>query len=49
MSKAWYPVINYEMCIECGTCINKCKRGVYEKKEGRPVVIYPVGCIDGYC
>jgi len=47
MSKRWYPVINYETCIECGACIQKCSHGVYDKEEVKPNVIYPEGCIDG--
>ena len=45
MAKAWYPMINYEKCIECGTCVKFCQHGVYDKQKGpRPVVIYPEGC-----
>ncbi|WP_243145980.1 4Fe-4S binding protein [Clostridium chromiireducens] len=22
MSKSWYPVINYELCTECGACVD---------------------------
>lgn len=48
MSKTWYPVINYEMCIECGSCIKKCGHGVYNKtKAPRPVVVFPDGCVQG--
>lgn len=48
MSKTWYPVIDYEKCIECGICTDKCKNGVYhQKKAPTPVVIYPEGCIHG--
>ncbi|MDD3306676.1 MAG: 4Fe-4S binding protein [Acetobacterium sp.] len=47
MSKKWYPVINYENCVECGACIEKCKNGVYDKALATPKVIYPEGCIDG--
>lgn len=47
MSKTWYPVIDYSLCIECGACFNKCKHGVYEKKENRPVVVYQEGCVQG--
>lgn len=46
MSKKWYPVINYENCIECGTCIKKCTHGVYETGTMLPKVIYAEGCID---
>ena len=47
MAKLWYPVINYEKCIECGSCLKKCSHGVYDKKEKKPVVIYPDGCVEG--
>ena len=48
MSKGWYPVINYELCTECGICVKKCKHGVYDKaKAPRPVVVHPDGCIEG--
>ncbi len=48
MSKTWYPVINYELCTECGTCTAKCRHGVFDmKKAPRPVVVYPEGCIRG--
>lgn len=48
MSKTWYPVINYESCIVCGACTNKCKHEVYDlKKAPTPVVIYPEGCVQG--
>jgi NAD-dependent dihydropyrimidine dehydrogenase PreA subunit len=47
MAKNWYPVINHDNCIECGSCINKCQHGVYKKDLQRPEVIYPEGCIDG--
>lgn len=48
MSKTWYPMINGELCTECGACISKCTHGVYnEDKAPRPVVVYPEGCIQG--
>lgn len=31
MAKAWYPVIDYMECKECGSCIKKCSHGVYDK------------------
>lgn len=33
MAKTWYPMINYELCDNCGLCFNKCKNGVYELQE----------------
>ncbi|SHJ75816.1 ATP-binding protein [Paramaledivibacter caminithermalis] len=47
MAKNWYPVINYEICTECGACFNKCSHGVYEKDGDRPVVVQPDNCIYG--
>jgi len=48
MSKKWYPVIDYVECIECGSCIDKCKHGVYDqKKASTPVVVLPESCIQG--
>ena len=47
MSKSWYPMINYELCTECGACIEKCSHGVYKQGSARPVVSNPEGCIEG--
>lgn len=47
MAKMWYPVINYELCTECGACFNKCTHGVFAKEEKRPVVIHTDGCVQG--
>lgn len=48
MSKNWYPMINYEDCIECGACIEKCSNGVYNiDKAPTPHVVNPGGCIEG--
>ena len=48
MSKTWYPIISYELCITCGSCVNKCTHGVYNKaKAPRPVVVFPEGCVQG--
>lgn len=47
MSKTWYPVIDYEVCKECGACFNKCKHRVYKKEGNRPVVVFTEGCIEG--
>ncbi len=48
MSKTWYPMINYENCIECGACVAHCTHGVYNKEKApRPIVIFPEGCIQG--
>lgn len=47
MSKTWYPIINYELCNECGYCIRMCEHGVYNKEKApRPIVVNPEGCIE---
>jgi NAD-dependent dihydropyrimidine dehydrogenase PreA subunit/glutaredoxin len=47
MAMAWYPVVDYMVCIECGTCIAKCPHGVYDAaKAPTPVVIRPGECVD---
>lgn len=47
MSLKWYPVIDIEDCISCGTCVDFCKHNVYAMKNGRPVVVSPNECIQG--
>ena len=47
MAKTWYPVIDYVLCTECGTCVSKCPHGVYNaKKAPTPVVTNPDECVD---
>ncbi|MDO5148556.1 MAG: ferredoxin family protein [Oscillospiraceae bacterium] len=47
MSKKWYPVTDILSCIECGTCVNFCSHGVYDKsKYPTPIVVNTDGCID---
>ena len=47
MAKMWYPVIDYGLCADCGTCVGHCSHGVYDKtKSPSAVVIYPDGCVD---
>lgn len=47
MAKQWYPVIDYLICLECGTCIAKCSHGVYDNvKSPSPIVVHPENCVD---
>ena len=32
MAKKWYPVIDILTCVECGTCVEFCPHGVYDKQ-----------------
>lgn len=47
MAKKWYPVIDYETCVECGACVKKCSHGVYESGTMRPHVVVPDACLEG--
>jgi len=45
MSKVFYPIIDYDKCIECGLCIEECEYGVYdEEKSPKSAVINPDAC-----
>lgn len=47
MVGAWYPVVDYSTCMECGTCVAKCPHGVYDvSKAPTPVVKRPNECVD---
>lgn len=47
MAKTWYPIIDYSICKECGTCVEKCAHGVFDpEKAPCPVVVNPGACID---
>ena len=48
MAKNWYPVVDEELCIECGACVEKCSHGVYDKSKAPvPHVIFEEGCVQG--
>lgn len=47
MAERWYPVIDYSLCIECGSCTKKCSHGVYDLiKAPTPVVTNPIECVN---
>ncbi len=41
---SWYPVIDYSRCTACGQCADFCLFGVYEKQQGKIVVVHPHDC-----
>lgn len=49
MSKAWYPVLDYDKCVGCMACNNMCRHGVYKPNDenGKPRVVYGIGCVHG--
>jgi NAD-dependent dihydropyrimidine dehydrogenase PreA subunit len=47
MAENWYPVIDRDICRECGACISMCGHGVYDRGAApTPQVVNPVGCVD---
>lgn len=47
MGKAWYPVIDYLECAECGACVKKCSHRVYDAtKAPTPVIANPEACVE---
>ena len=47
MAKNWYPVIDYLLCQECGSCSDMCAHGVYDPAAApSPRVIHPENCVD---
>ncbi|VGO21762.1 4Fe-4S dicluster domain-containing protein [Pontiella sulfatireligans] len=42
---AWFPVIDYDRCTNCGQCFEFCLFGVYEKDaDGKVLVANPGSC-----
>ncbi|MFB0921216.1 MAG: 4Fe-4S dicluster domain-containing protein [Oscillospiraceae bacterium] len=47
MLKTKYPVVDYSLCVECGTCVRLCPYMVFEKKKYPvPDVNDPEACYD---
>ena len=41
---AWYPVLDKDVCSECGKCLAFCPFGVYEMVDERIRVVHPHHC-----
>ncbi len=46
MASTWYPVIDYDKCIGCMSCVEFCPHGVLEESDGRPAVVRPDNCVE---
>jgi NAD-dependent dihydropyrimidine dehydrogenase PreA subunit len=43
----WFPKIDYDKCIGCMACLNKCTHGVYAEVDGKPEVVNKNNCVVG--
>lgn len=41
---AWYPILDYEKCVDCGKCHDFCLFGVYSIEDGKVKVAQPQNC-----
>ncbi|MBC7240018.1 MAG: 4Fe-4S binding protein [Chloroflexi bacterium] len=46
MAKNWYPVIDYEKCVGCLTCVEFCPNDVFVVTDGKPDVSNPIACVE---
>ncbi len=46
MAKSWYPVIDYEKCVGCLSCVEFCPHDVFDVQDGKPVVANPDNCVE---
>ncbi len=46
MAQNWYPIINTELCVNCGTCVQFCPNGVFESDTDHPLVVRPENCVE---
>ncbi|MFI3291610.1 MAG: ferredoxin family protein [Opitutales bacterium] len=45
-SNAWYPCVDYDLCVNCLKCMDFCVFGVYAKVDGKLKVVAPNNCKD---
>jgi ferredoxin len=46
-SRPWFPVIDYDLCTNCGACFDFCLFGVFtHDKNGKVDVAHPANCKD---
>lgn len=43
----WFPVIDEEKCINCGSCLDFCSNNVFEAGETTTIVANPYNCVVG--
>ena len=43
----WYPVIDEDLCTNCGTCVEFCSNGVFALDDIHTKVVAPYSCVVG--
>jgi len=43
----WYPKIDYDICTNCGVCLEFCRNHVFENEGDRVVIARPYDCLVG--
>jgi len=43
----WYPKIDYNVCTNCGLCLENCAHNVYRRESEKVVVAQPYECLVG--
>jgi len=46
MAKDWFPIIDYDKCTSCLSCVEFCPHDVFTVEDGSPKVINPQNCVD---
>ena len=46
MAETWYPVISYDACVSCLTCVEFCPHAVYQVADGKPIVANSENCVE---
>lgn len=46
MAKNWYPVIDYEKCTSCLSCMEFCPHDVFKEENGKVIVSNPDNCVE---
>jgi NAD-dependent dihydropyrimidine dehydrogenase PreA subunit len=46
LSKNWYPIIDYEKCTSCLSCVEFCPHNVFGVENDKPIVVNPDKCVE---
>lgn len=46
MAEKWFPLIDYEKCTGCLSCVRFCPHDVFTVENGLPIVANPLNCVE---